>query len=105
MLHIEFMKFCQNHWYLVRNVLDACRSITRASGRGLGPGNQDFLGPVKWHGAIRQVPLWTNCLRTIFPLPTAFYLLLLPTTCLILPDTYLQVPAVYTYIHYLLPIA
>jgi hypothetical protein len=31
-------------------------SITRASGRGLGPGNQDFSGPVKWHQADRQVP-------------------------------------------------
>jgi hypothetical protein len=33
----------------VRNVFDACRSITRASGRGLGPGKmkiESFLGPV-----------------------------------------------------------
>ncbi len=29
----------------VRNVFDACRSITRASGRRLGPGNRDFLDP------------------------------------------------------------
>jgi hypothetical protein len=29
----------------VHNVFDACRSITRASDRGLGPGNQDFFGP------------------------------------------------------------
>jgi hypothetical protein len=29
----------------VHNVLDACISITRASGRGLGPGNQEFFGP------------------------------------------------------------
>ncbi len=28
-------------------------SITRASGRGLGPGNQDFFGLVKWHRADR----------------------------------------------------
>ncbi len=26
------------------NVLDTCISITRASGRGLGPGNRDFFG-------------------------------------------------------------
>jgi len=29
----------------VHNVLDACISITRASGRGWGPGNREFLGP------------------------------------------------------------
>jgi hypothetical protein len=28
----------------VRNVFDACRYITRASGRGLGRGNLEFLG-------------------------------------------------------------
>jgi hypothetical protein len=31
-------------------------SITWASGRGFGPGNGDFLGPVKWHRANRRVP-------------------------------------------------
>ncbi len=40
----------------VRNAFDACRSITRASGRGLGLGNQTFLGPEKWHRAVRRVP-------------------------------------------------
>jgi hypothetical protein len=30
-------------------------SIAWASGRGLGPGNRDFLGPVKWHRAERRV--------------------------------------------------
>ncbi len=30
-------------------------SITRASGRGLGPGNREFLGPWKWHRADMQV--------------------------------------------------
>ncbi len=29
---------------LVSNVFDACRSITRASERGLGPGNRDIIG-------------------------------------------------------------
>jgi hypothetical protein len=42
------------------NVFDACRTITRASGMGLGPGNQDFLGSVKWHRAIRRVPFGHN---------------------------------------------
>jgi hypothetical protein len=31
-------------------------SITRAIGRGLGPGNQVFLGPVKLNRADRRVP-------------------------------------------------
>jgi hypothetical protein len=31
----------------VRNFFDVCRSITRARGRGLGPGNREFFGPVK----------------------------------------------------------
>jgi hypothetical protein len=38
---------------LVRIVFDACRSIMRASGRGFGPGNLEFFGPLhlpmKWH--------------------------------------------------------
>jgi hypothetical protein len=38
----------------VCNVFDACRSFTRASGRGWGPGNREFLGPVKW---LRTVPI------------------------------------------------
>ena len=29
--------------------------IVRTSERGVGPGNQDFLGPVKWHRAVRRV--------------------------------------------------
>jgi hypothetical protein len=29
----------------VHNVLDACISIMRESGRGLGPGIQEFFGP------------------------------------------------------------
>jgi hypothetical protein len=29
----------------IRNAIDAGKSITRASGRGLGPGNRDFFGP------------------------------------------------------------
>ncbi len=40
----------------VHNVFDACRYITWASGKGLGPGNGKFLGPVKWHRAVRRVP-------------------------------------------------
>jgi hypothetical protein len=43
----------------VRNVFDTCISITRASGRELGIGALEiktFLGPVKWHRAVRRVP-------------------------------------------------
>jgi hypothetical protein len=40
----------------VHNVLDACISITRGSGRGLGPGARDFLGPMEMHRADRRVP-------------------------------------------------
>jgi hypothetical protein len=47
--------FLQHNIYLctydlyspVHNVLDACISITRARERGLGPGIESFLGPVK----------------------------------------------------------
>jgi hypothetical protein len=41
-----------------------CRSITWASGRGLGPGNREFLGPVKWHLADRRVPFGPQKTRT-----------------------------------------
>ncbi len=37
----------------VRHAFDAGKSITWARGRGLGPGNRDFLGPVKLHRAVR----------------------------------------------------
>ncbi len=40
----------------VHNVLDACISITRASGRGWALEFERFLGPVKWHRADRRVP-------------------------------------------------
>ncbi len=39
----------------VRNVFDACIYITRASGRGLGSGNQGFYGPCEMHRADRRV--------------------------------------------------
>ncbi len=39
----------------VHNVLDACISITWASGRGLGPWILEFLGP-KWHSPIGSMP-------------------------------------------------
>ncbi len=33
----------------VRNAFDAGKSITRASRRGMGPGIETFLGPLKWY--------------------------------------------------------
>jgi hypothetical protein len=44
-------------------------SITRASGRGLGPGNREFLGPVKWHRADRRVPFGAQKTRGYYYLP------------------------------------
>jgi hypothetical protein len=41
----------------VHNGLDACLSITRASGRGLGRGNQEFIGPCEMAlSRYRRVP-------------------------------------------------
>jgi hypothetical protein len=42
----------------VSNAFDEGKSITRASGRGSGPGNRDFFGPCekKWLRAVRRVP-------------------------------------------------
>jgi hypothetical protein len=34
-----------NYLGTVQNVFDACRYITRASGRGLDPGCREFFGP------------------------------------------------------------
>jgi hypothetical protein len=34
--------------------------MTRASGRGLGPGNRDYFGPEKVHRAVRRVPFGTQ---------------------------------------------
>ncbi len=36
--------YTYNLYGRVCNLFDACISITRASGRGLGPGNRDFFG-------------------------------------------------------------
>ncbi len=42
--------------YARRNDFYEGQTITRASGRGLGPGNRYFLGPVKWHRTVRRMP-------------------------------------------------
>jgi hypothetical protein len=57
-LRVNYSYLCTYDLYSpVHNVLDACISITRASGRGLGPGYREFfMGPVKWHQADRRVP-------------------------------------------------
>jgi hypothetical protein len=48
--------FCTYDLYSpVHNVLDACISITRASGRGWALEVEGFLDPVKWHRADRRV--------------------------------------------------
>jgi hypothetical protein len=43
------------------NVLDACISITRGSGRGLGLEFSSFLGPVKWHRAFIFAFIFSFC--------------------------------------------
>jgi hypothetical protein len=52
----------------VRNILDACRSISWASERGLGPGNRDFLSPVKWYRAVIWVPFGAQKSLSLFGL-------------------------------------
>jgi hypothetical protein len=38
----------------MHNALDACISITRASARGLGPGNLEFLGPHNGYASVQH---------------------------------------------------
>jgi hypothetical protein len=46
MAALEYSYLCTYALYgPVRNVFDACRSITTASGRGLGPGKRELFGP------------------------------------------------------------
>ncbi len=52
----------------VHNVLDACISITRASGRGLALEIESFFGPVKWHRRVlfgAQKPLSPSTYSTL----------------------------------------
>jgi hypothetical protein len=58
----------------IRNAFDAGKSITRASGRGLGLEIETFLGPVKWHPAVRRLPFGAQKKSTFqgpTPLPLA----------------------------------
>jgi hypothetical protein len=48
------------------NVLDACISITRGSGRGWALEFSNFLGPVKWHRAKRRAPFGAQ--KTLRPI-------------------------------------
>ena len=43
---------------LLRNAFDAGKSITRASGRGLGPGKQDFFGPCEMLSSHQASAVW-----------------------------------------------
>jgi hypothetical protein len=60
----------------MHNVLDVCISITRGSGRTLGPGIREFesfLGSVKWHRADRRVPFGAQKAREFQgPTPSHF---------------------------------
>ncbi len=54
---VNFNYLCTFDLYSpVHNVLDACKYITRGSGRGWTLEFSSFLGPVKWHRADRRVP-------------------------------------------------
>jgi hypothetical protein len=59
-LNVQYIRYnylCTYDLYSpVHNVLDACISITRASGGGWALEFENFLGPVKWHRADRRVP-------------------------------------------------
>jgi hypothetical protein len=66
LLHSNYL--CTYDLYVpVRNVFDAGRYITWASGRGLGPGNLKFLGP-KWHSPISLMP-FHRVQKTLLPGP------------------------------------
>jgi hypothetical protein len=42
----------------VRNDFDAGKSITRAIGRGSGPGNRDFFGPCEMASSCQASAIW-----------------------------------------------
>jgi hypothetical protein len=48
------------------NAFDAGKSSTWASGRGLGPGNLDFLGP-KYHSPNGSIPFHRAQKKSRFP--------------------------------------
>ncbi len=56
-MHCNSYLWANNFHGPVRNAFNARKSITRASGSELGPGNRDFFGPCEWHGAVRRVPI------------------------------------------------
>jgi hypothetical protein len=52
----------------VRNAFYAGKSITSASGRGLGPGNQDFFGPCEMASSRKASAIW-GTKKLSFPRP------------------------------------
>ncbi len=53
----EMYLVCVHYSYLYTyDVYGPVRNTFVASGMGLGSGNRDFFGPVKWHRAYRQLP-------------------------------------------------
>jgi hypothetical protein len=67
------IKLCLPCYFFARKLHQRAASITRASGWGLGPGNQCFLGPVKWHRVYMRVPFGAQKTRDIQG-PTPFHL-------------------------------
>ncbi len=61
----------------VCNAFDAGKSITRASGRGLGPGNQDFFGPCEMASSRQASAVWgPKKLRFPWPNPLTLALVM-----------------------------
>ncbi len=62
----------------VHNVLNACISITRASGRGLGPGIREFFGPCEMASIRYACAIWgpknSALLRKWFPKTVHMYI-------------------------------
>jgi hypothetical protein len=62
---LQFLSYLFNYdlYGPVRNVFDACRSITGQVGGDWALKIESFLGPVKWHRAERRVPFWAQKLE------------------------------------------
>ncbi len=57
----------------VHNAFDAGKSITRANGKGLGPGDQDYFGPCKMASSRQASAIW-GPKKSIFPGPNPSHL-------------------------------
>ncbi len=49
----------------MHNIVDACITLTWASGKGLGPENREFFGPCESHRADRRMPFGAQKLKVV----------------------------------------